>query len=336
MNGVQYYYLKVGPGNGFAPALLQNQVFGSPVVAGFYKKTTLEELRNHQADQRPRFSQQLLDLYRWSMGEITGYAVVVAQGYLYILSPAGEMYEVDRDEFSGVAGATPHSDDIPKVVPVTICHREEIAHVPMVVAQINANRSLSSSSFKRISEDFGTTLALDHILFKGGLVSEYPHIPEEEKTIAHVLSCLDTNELITLVARLLEEQGLHVPAPSGGFMKNVDLFAYNDQQKDIHLFGLVVPARSSFRSGAVALQIRGLTRDTTPDVSPEVDCLIQLSAAPSIGEPGHRGMILNGDWIVALLRESPQTRRWLTRIARWIPFAGRVIHQLPSDLQQPT
>jgi hypothetical protein len=332
---VQYYYLKVGPGNSFASVLLQDQVLGAPVVAGFYKNITLEDLRQQPADQRPRFSQQLLDLYRWSIGEITGFAVVVAQGYLYILKPSGEMYDLDRKEFSVAVGATPSKDDIPKIVPVTICHRQTITHVPMVLAQINANRSLSSSSFKRIKDDFGTVLALNHILFKGGLVAEYPPIPKEQKTILHVLLCLDTNELIALVARLMEEQGLFVPAPSGGFMKNVDLFIYNEQQHDITIGGLTVPARSSFRSGAAALQIRGFTRDTEPQVAPEVDCLIQLSAAPSIGGPGNRGMILNGDWIIAILRGSPRTQRWLARTVRWVPFAGRAIQQLHNDLQQP-
>ena len=334
---VDYYFVKIGPGNSLAVPLLEEKRLGHPMVAGFFRAVRLPEVQDHPADQRPRFSYQLLDLYRWSRGEISGHGVVLAQGTLWILEPAGEMQEMERDLFESTVGPTPHKDDIPKLVPVRVSHRERITHIPTLLSQINADRSLSSSTFKLIADDFGNNIALDHVLFKSGLLHSYPHITRETKDLPHLLDCLGGNELIVLVAKLLEEQGLHVPAPSGGFVKNIDIFAYNDRCHALDLNGLVVPPRSAFRSGAVTIQVRGQAQDRNPAVSPEIDYLIQLNATPA-GDDRPGGRILNRDWIETMLRRSPATRLWLGRVLRWIPFAGSVIRRLgqeSADLQQP-
>lgn len=327
---VDYYFVKIGPGNTLAPLLLEERRLGQPMIAGFFRGVRLREVQDHPAEQRPRFSYQLLDLYRWARGELQGYGVVLAQGTLWILEPAGDMQEMERDLFEGTVGPTPHKDDVPKLVPVRICHQERITHIPTLLSQINANRSLSSSTFKKIGDDFGNNIAIDHVLFKAGIHRAYPHITGETKDLPHLLGCLGGNQLITLVARLLEEQGLHVPAPSGGFVRNIDLFAYNDHPNAVELYGLEVPPRTTFRSGAVTIQVRGRTQDRSPEVSPEIDYLIQLDAEERPGK------VLADRWIEVMLRESPATRLWLSRVLRWIPFAGSVIRRLgplPLDLQ---
>lgn len=316
-----YYFVKLGSGNSLAVPLLSEERLNQPTVVGFFRDVRLPAIQDVGRDQRPRFSQQAVDLYRWAQGELPGYAVTVAQGQLWVLQPKGPMYEMERELFEKTVGPTPHEDDVPKLVPVHIAYTDTLTHVPTLLSQITANRRLSSSTFKEITDDFGTELAIDHVLFKGGLQDNYPHSSAENRTLYHLLLCLAGNELVALIARLLEEQGLHVPAPTGGFVKNVDLFAYND-----HCFGrrigeMEIPPRRNFRPGAITVQVRGSMQDKEPEVSPEVSYLVQLNGATS-------ERVLGYDWIENALRSSPRSRAWLGRLLRWVPFAGWVLEKL--------
>lgn len=323
---MRYFFLKLGPGNSFAAPLLTDQLLGRPTAVGFFRAVSLADITRNVDEERVRFSYQAISLYRWSTGALPGYAVTVAAGTVWLLEPAGPMEEMDRESFESAVGPTPHADDHPKVVPVNIVVTEELTHVPTLLPQINSNRHLSSSTFKEIRDDFGNTMALDHLMFKRGLADHYPSVATGTRDLYHLLLCMGTNELIALVARILEEHGLSVPAPTGGFVKNVDLFAYNDSPREVVVgsaaFGrLVVPARRAFRHGAVMIQVRSTAGETRPAPSPEVDYLIQLNA-----EPGER--VLDHAWIGDTLRTAPATRAWLARVLRWVPFAGTVIQSL--------
>ncbi|MFO8042663.1 MAG: hypothetical protein R6U25_05645 [Alkalispirochaeta sp.] len=323
---MRYFFLKLGPGNSFAADLLSHQVLGEPMAAGFFRSLTVADIEAHQHDEKIRFSYQALDLFRWSRGELPGTAVTVASGQVWLLEPAGPMADMARDQFEQLVGETPHTDDIPKIVPLRIVAEERLSHVPTLLAQITSNRHLSSSTFKEITGDFGNQIALDHVRFKRGLADDYPTIAEGTRDLYHLLLCLGANELIALVARILEEFGLSVPAPTGGFVKNVDLFAYNDRSYPLEVgsaaFGrLVVPPRRAFRHGAVMLQVRTVGASSRPAIPPEVDYVIQLNAEPA-------EHILDHAWLAGALRMSPASRRWLARVLRWVPFSGSVIHSL--------
>lgn len=336
MEQVRHFFTKTGPGNSLAPILLGETRLGSPALAGFFRSVRLPEIRDHNREQRPRFSYQAIDLFRWAEGEVEGYAVNLAQGVFRILEPVGSMYEMERELFERTVGPTPNQDDVPKLVPVRIVYEERITHIPTVLTQINANRRLSSSTFKEITGDFGISLAIDYLLFKGGLLQQYPRSTPETRTVEHLLQCLGGNELISLVARLLQEHGLYVPAPNGGFVKNIDLFAYNDSPRAVELPGLRVPGRSTFRSGAITVQVRDSAQDTRPEVSPEVDYLIQLNAeVDESPDDGRRpGRVLNRQWIETMLCISPRTRQYMDRLLRWVPFAGTIIRGL-ADQSSP-
>lgn len=369
---MRYHFTKIGPGNSLAGSLLAEKRLGSPALAGFFRAVRLPEIEDHPPDQRPRFSYQALDMYRWARGEIPGYAVNLAQGVFRVLEPVGAMYEMERELFEKTVGPTPHKDDVPKLVPVHIVYEERITHIPTILSQINANRRLSSSTFKEITDDFGLELAVDHLLFKGGLLEDYPRSTVSTRTAAHLLRCLGNNELIVLVARILEERGLYVPAPTGGFVKNIDLFAYNDRPAAIDLEGMLIPGRSVFRPGAITVQVRGISADQNPEPGAEIDYLVQLNAnrlnansetaraadpnsamnstpnsvsdtvpEPAPDESPERNRVLNDRWIVAMLRCSPETRRWLNRVLRWVPFAAFILADLsgradPSGSENPS
>jgi hypothetical protein len=316
---MRYFFLKVGSGNIHAVPLLDEDRLGAPAVAGFFRSVSLQEITERVDDDSVRFSRQAIDLYRWSTGDLPGYGICVAAGFVWILQPAGEMYEMERADFESAVGPTTHKDDVPKIVPVDVLYRERVTHVPGLVIQLTANRHLSSSTFKEINDDFGTIVSIEHVLFKAGIQEQYPAITPDKRTFYHLLQCLGGNELVALVARILEENGLSIPAPSGGFVKNIDIIAYNDTPRPIVLDELMVPPRRNFRSGAVTVQVRGVVQDIRPVRSPEIDYLIQINAETAPG-------VLNYEWIESRLQSAPASRSWLARILRWVPFSGRVLY----------
>lgn len=318
---MRYFFVKVGSGNIHAAPLLDELQLEQPSIAGFFRSVPLQEIIDRVDDDSVRFSRQAIDLYRWSVNEISGYGICVASGVVWIVEPIGPMYEIERDEFEERVGPTTHKDDVPKIVPVKICYRERVTHVPGLVAQLTSNRHLSSSTFKEISDDFGTVIAIEHVLFKAGIQRRYPVITPERRTLYYLLQCLAGNELITLVARILEEYGLSVPAPTGGFVKNIDIIAYNDTPHPIRIDGVVIPGRKSFRPGATTFQVKGLVADTTPERSAEVDYIVQINA-----ETGPN--ILNHRWFETTLRHAERSRNWFARVLRWVPFSGQVIRRL--------
>ena len=87
----------------------------------------------------------------------------------------------------------------------------------------------------------------------------------------HLLECLGSVELETLVAKVFEAAGCFVPAYRGGCIQDLDLFAHNYRAVDIELDGLVVPAGER-----ISIQVKGTSRlSACPDA---VGCLIALGA----------------------------------------------------------
>ncbi|MCA1755370.1 MAG: hypothetical protein LC641_11875 [Spirochaeta sp.] len=320
---MRYYFTKLGPGNSLASVLLDECRLGAATLVGFFRDLRMPELRDHPYDQRPRFSAQAVDLFRWAEGDLEGFAVTSAERNVWILEPAGPMYEMEREEFEAVVGPTPHPDDVPKLVPVRVVYRRAVTHVPAVLQQITANRRLSSSTFKLIPEDFGLEMAIDYVLFMAGLLTRFPRCLPDTRNLGHLFLCLGDNELLALVVRLFEEQGLYVPPPTGGFVKNIDLFVRNYHAQAYDIGGIHVPGRSLFRYGAISLELKKSGTVAYTEPPSEVDYRIQLNA-----EPGPR--VMNRDWLVETLRYSPQTRTWLEALVRWVPFGARLLRELDS------
>lgn len=323
---MRYFFLKMGSGNAYAAPMIRGTLGDGPGVVGFLRGRTLEELHDYHEQQIGRSPGQVYDLYRWAIGETPGYVVTVAGGRLFVLSGSGSIYEDDRERFSAVIGEPAHEDDNVLVVPVSVEVEERLAEVPTMIALINANRRLSSSSFKEIEGEYGTLAAIDHILFRAGIIDEYPHIDDEEKDLDHLLSCLSHSEHIELVSRAIESLGLHVSAPTGGYVKNMDLFALNDHYRAIGSGAFEVPGRSAFRPGTVGLQVRIPSTRSDEEVPDSVEYAIVPCRLDEDSDADPR--ILDLPWLEALLSRAPAATTWLERTLRWVPYAGRVIRNL--------
>jgi len=121
----------------------------------------------------------------------------------------------------------------------------------------------------------------------------------------HLLECLGSVELETLVAKVFEAAGCFVPAYRGGCIQDVDLFAHNYRAVDIELDGLVVPAGER-----ISIQVKGTSRlNACPD---GVGCLIALDAPQSprcFGE----------NWLFTRAAYFPEVAEWLKLSLSWLP-----------------
>lgn len=326
---MRYFFLKMGPGNAYAAPMIRGTLGGGPAVVGFLRGRTLEELREYHTDKIGRSPGQVHALYRWAIGETPGYAVTVAEGRLWVLAVSGPVYEYERERFTAVIGEPPHEEDTVLAVPVSIEVEERLSEVPTMIAQINANRRLSSSSFKEIEGEYGTLAAIDHVLFRAGICGRYPHIDEGEKNIDNLLRCLSHNEHIELVARAIESLGLHVSAPTGGFVKNIDLFVRNDHTHTVERGPFQVPGRSAFRPGTIGLQIRTPSARSDEDAADAVDFAIVPGRIEADDERDPR--VLDLDWLIEILAEAPAAIAWFERVVRWVPYAGTLLRRVAHE-----
>lgn len=326
---MRYFFCKMFSGNSYAAPMLRGTIGGSPAIVGFLRGRTLVELQEYHRQEIGRSPGQVYDLYRWAVGEDPGYGITVTEGKFFIVAVAGPIYEFDRERFIALVGDTPHEDDTVLVVPVSVVVEERLAEVPTMLAQINANRRLSSSTFKEIDPgEYGTRAAIDHVLFRAGILTGYPHVEEETKDLDRLMSCLSHGEQIELVSRAIESLGLHVSAPTGGFVKNIDIFVRNDHIHSVRLGSFVVPGRRAFRSGTVGVQIRTPSARQDTEVPEGVEFVVVPAIPPPDPETDRDPRILDLRWIESALRNAPPARAWLERVVRWVPYSGRVIREL--------
>jgi len=325
----------MGSGNAYASPMIHGTLGGSPAIVGFLRGRTLEELQEYHEQQIGRSPGQVFDLYRWAIGETPGFAITVAEGRFFVLAVAGQIYEYDRERFEALVGETPHEDDTALIVPVSVEVEERLAEVPTMLAQINANRPLSSSTFKEIAlGEYGTLAAIDHVMFRAGILSGYPHIADEDKDLDHLMTCLSHSEQIELVSRILESLGLHVSAPTGGFVKNIDLFVRNDRIHPVDFGAFSVPGRRAFRPGTVGVQVRAPSSRVDTTIPEGVDFVVVSTMLPNDPDNDRDPRMLDLSWIQSGLAIAPRAGEWLERVVRWVPYAGRVIRRL-ADAADP-
>ena len=214
--------------------------------------------------------------------------VVAARGLFHLFKPTGSVIFRNKKNVDG-------SDRWVKLLPVSLISSWPVSAVPAVLAGINANRYYSSGTFREI-KSLGNVEALKYLLGAKNPTSC-------KRTLAETLSLLGSVELETLIARILDEHNLFVPAHHGGTMQDADLFAHNDTAETIKVSNLIVPGKSS-----ISIQVK-LTSPFT--VKPSgIDYVI---CANGESHPWQ----FNSIWIDESLLVSPNARAWLMRSIQW-------------------
>jgi hypothetical protein len=288
---MEYFYLKIGEGNGLARDWLAGKnPLHRPAAVIWFDNYSQQQYRQGKGKAEPRSF--------WQRGQKKFYnetlMVVVHDGEIWILRPAGRVRFL-RSEKAGNARRTP------KVMPVKVLAHRNAKDVSPVLTCITANQYLTRGTFRRIHDDWGNYKAIDCVV---GSRQVGDHWEPAKQGAGQLLECLASTELETLIAKLFEAHGCFVPAYRGGAMKDIDLFVHNDGDRAIHLGGLQVPPKQR-----VSVQIRRWSNDFTKPSC--VDYLVGLDVK------GHNSF--DADWILARVKECPPVASWLRRSLDWLP-----------------
>lgn len=306
---MQYYYLKNGKHNSLVRPLLvdyKKYDFKNPSAAIFFGNCTLDDLKNGKEG----IDEQAISFYKWCTGIIEALAIVVSDGKIWILKPIDDLMEMEINEFKKIVPFKYGSNnDIVKLSSVKVLYSDVLKNIPVVLANIGANQYLIRGTFRDIDEKyFGNILAIESLLKQRGIIStfSYSNSPEEI-TFRKILTCLASIELETLIAKLLEEMGLFIPAYFGGTMKDIDLFAYNKSNRRFD-----IDERILNPGDKISMQIKGVLR-TPYEIKPDnVDYLFQVDGKLDAG-------LLNADWLKRQLSKSRHTKKWLLDLLDWLP-----------------
>lgn len=216
--------------------------------------------------------------------------LVIHEGKVHVLRPTGEV-------LFKKASVRKDIDGYVKILPVEILRVAAISDVPAILASMGANRYYSSGSFREIT-DAGNIRAIKSVL---GQDIEIPNKPG----IANAIECLNSVQFETLIAKILEEANLFVPAYRGGTMAGADLFAYNKTKADISIGELLIPAGER-----KSIQVKLKAHTNRPPGG--VDFIVACDAKESSNSFGN-------EWLKSALQVSQSTGLWLKTSLEWLP-----------------
>jgi hypothetical protein len=283
------FYLKIGKGNSLAIDWLGgNNPLGYPAAVIFFERCTIEDIRNGKSDSQAK------DFYQSGLPEVREQIlmIVIGHGSAWFLKPAGELMEYDSPL---------DAKNLWKIMPVEIIASHRLNQIPPVLAGINANTYLNQGTYREI-KNWGNIKAIYYSL---NLPLPKEHLSNENCNATRLLECLSSVELETLVAKLFEAAGCFVPAYRGGCIKDVDLFAHNEQNIDVNFDGLIIPSRKG-----ISIQVKG--RADLKECPKTVDCLIGF-------EVPRASNCFDGKWLLSQVKAYPNVANWLRRSLSWLP-----------------
>lgn len=285
--GMDYFFLKLGAGNVEAEARLGK---APPEAVVYFDPLDEAAYVAGQGKAQPREF--------WMRGHLHHHQltimVVIVGGKIWLLKPTGSVT------------FAPYSKDLTaKIMPVEILKLAWCKDVPPVLAGMGSSQRHGRRTFTRI-EHWGNLKAIDFVLNRANSPAalKASHWLPKNQTAAQLLECLGSTELETLVGKLFEEKGCHVPAYLGGTLRDIDIFAWNETATDIAIGDIVIPPQSRF-----SIQVKTWQAIHCPS---SVDCLIGLNAI--------RGpKTYDADWLLNRVQESPKTFAWMKRSLNWLP-----------------
>lgn len=289
---MKYFFLKLGAGNEEAEVRLT----GSKTTAAvFFDDFGPRDYKQGKGKTQPRLF--------WSCGHAQNrkntVMVVINRGRIWLLQPEGEV--VFSNPYSHGSGGRLTT----KEMPVTVLFSGFCKDVPPVLAGMGSSQHHGRRTFTQAS-NWGNLKAIDCVL---GRATDTFLPPEEHWSLddqgpAQLLECLGSTELETLVGKLFEANGCHVPAYLGGTLRDIDIFAYNDGENEISVGEITLPPGQR-----ISLQVKTWSGLRCPD---SVDCLIGLDAVSD-------RRTFDAAWLLSRVRESPLVLHWLRRSLNWLP-----------------
>lgn len=259
----------------------------------FYRKSTIANILDNKAgllgrarSEAKRFCEIGKNPGCWDETLI----VTIDDGQVWIYKPSGTIEERSDESYP---------DDLVKSFPITLLKKLPIRDVPIILASMKSNPNFAQSTFQDIpsvpdGKYAGNVAAIRHLL-GSGLAEGY--------NLSRI-DCLSSIEFETLVAKLLEEAGLFVPAYKGGFMKDVDLMASNDGREEIAVGEFRIPG-----GGTKTIQVK-LRADNAVEARGNADYLVT-------GSDCSEDFCFGRVWLSDQLAKYPHTNAWFHRSTKW-------------------
>lgn len=285
------FYLKLGQGNEEAALRLGQQM---PTAAVFFDDCS-------EADYQKGLGKSQAHLF-WERGKQANrdetVMVVINGGQIWLLRPIGDVTFSAPYVKNGSRLTT-------KEMPVQILHKKSCKDVPPILAGIGCSQYHGRRTFTEIGH-WGNLKAIDYVLgrLNDARLFEEEHWNLQYQTPAQLVECLGSIELETLVGKLLEAHGCHVPAYLGGTLRDIDILAYNDGRKVIDVNGIRIQPGMG-----ISLQVKTWSNEPRSDA---VDYLVSLSPPP---DPASYG----SDWLLKTVRQTPSVLQWMERSLNWLP-----------------
>jgi hypothetical protein len=296
-----FYYHKVGRGNKLAQHFLSgDHPIGRPAALILFWRITPDDIlrgnfpvtmSKSQRTQAINFVESADPMKRDET------CIVVVGTKVWLLKPDGEI-EVWPGE-----GYNPESSL--KLLPVEIMVEADLKDIPRILANIGSNQFLGRGTYRPITEECyrGNLKAIYTVLRKPWEQSWY-----EDTNPSGLFECLDSVELETLVAKILEAQGCFVPAYRGGYLKHVDLFAKADTA--VNIDGLMVD------NSGVQIQVKGRARLRKGELLPDTYLIGYDNRVLSEDD---KRRYFDEDWLLKQCQSNPQVSTWLRKSLEWVP-----------------
>ncbi|OQA50837.1 MAG: hypothetical protein BWY44_01457 [Candidatus Omnitrophica bacterium ADurb.Bin292] len=340
---MNYYFLKIGGSNCLAKQWLEGgNPLRNPAVVVFFGHAYYDEkdvLRGGTDNKK-----SLKKFFEICSNLSTARLVVIAEK-LWILKPIGKVNfeSLERIEDQSLkdwygseikkrqskketfeeACVNFREGETPKYCQVEVENEYGLAEVPHILASMSGANNFNRQTICEIerSKHFGNYNALQFLM--SGADKPVPVETDD------VFKCLSPDELETLVAKIFEAYGCHVPAYSGKNMARVDLFAKTKNLGDakIEMPGIVGNTKISLASGSsIGIQVKAKTlnaEDIEPISRPPVDYVVHLGNSWLPKDEGRPRAVLGHDWVWTLLNQKERcssVMEWLKRSLCWIEF----------------
>lgn len=284
--------------------------FGSDSVEDVMSGVMRTSLKTRQRNELCEF----LDLTKRALDEdFDPIIVTIGSGHVWIYRPIGEPNSGDKFEFLRKGEM---ASDVPKYYAVEfIADGIPISSVPYILASMKANQAFSRGTFREIRSVAADELAS----YRGNVAAIQSLIGWEPSFSVEPLECVSSVEFETLIAKLFESNGFFVPAHRGGVLKDVDLFAYLEDEAENRLLNvgqqrvLSIQLKIAARSKKTRIQLREWLQ------SSKKNYLITLESRPSVElqEFSDQGRYLTRGWVKSAVARSPAVDRWVSRSLQW-------------------
>jgi hypothetical protein len=245
--------------------------------------------------------------------------ITVDSGFVWIYSPEEGPFTGDRFSLPEKHGG---GFDTAKYYRYDLIKKTKVSQVPLILASMKSNQHFSRRTFAEI----GDIKSGNRQRYAGNiaaLLSVMGYWPDGFKI--DPVDALSSIELETLVSKIFEEKGCHVPAARGGSLPDIDLFVFPPQ---LGLPSLREPGSERAYSVQIKLSVgdssewRKLKNWCDLDNGNILITLQRDAEIPkSISFPP--GALLTREWVVAALRECRSTNNWFEKVIGWLPEANR-------------